>query len=214
MYMDDFDHIKNSSNKNKELGFTLIELMVVIAIVAILSAIAVPNLLTWVCRSRSTEASDFHAQIFVAIHGYAENEDLQRLNACNGSPSFSSFQGSAGDWRCLGVDIPSLKPGRRYQLIYNAFDSGGAAATITIPSDIAPATTCTGSVTPAASNMQYVSIACGNIDGDPDLDITGLFYDRMVKANCQMGNAAGPDGTSPFTDNSCEAPPVGRDCMD
>ena len=40
----------------KRAGFTLVELMIVVAIIGVLSAIAIPNFLTWAARSRRTEA--------------------------------------------------------------------------------------------------------------------------------------------------------------
>lgn len=42
---------------SEQRGFTLLELMVVVAIIAILAAIAVPNLNTFIRRSRSSEAA-------------------------------------------------------------------------------------------------------------------------------------------------------------
>ena len=44
-----------NSKKNKNLGFTLVELIVVLVILAILAAILVPTLLSWIDRARKQE---------------------------------------------------------------------------------------------------------------------------------------------------------------
>ncbi len=56
-------------------GFTLIELMIVVAIIGILAAIAVPNFVKFQCRSKQSEAKTNLKSIYVAQESYrAEND--------------------------------------------------------------------------------------------------------------------------------------------
>ncbi|RMF93609.1 MAG: prepilin-type N-terminal cleavage/methylation domain-containing protein [Candidatus Schekmanbacteria bacterium] len=57
------------SKKNKK-GFTLIELMIVVAIIGILAAIAVPNFLKFQSRAKQSEAKNNLSAIFTAEISY------------------------------------------------------------------------------------------------------------------------------------------------
>ena len=56
-------------------GFTLIELMIVVAIIGILAAIAIPNFVKFQCRSKQSEAKTNLKAVFVAQEGYRSEND-------------------------------------------------------------------------------------------------------------------------------------------
>ncbi len=60
-----------ASQKNR--GFTLIELMIVVAIVAIIAAIAYPNYTNHVLRTRRTDGKEFLMRIAAAQERYYTN---------------------------------------------------------------------------------------------------------------------------------------------
>ncbi|MCG8532082.1 MAG: prepilin-type N-terminal cleavage/methylation domain-containing protein, partial [Desulfovibrionales bacterium] len=60
-------------------GFTLIELMIVVAIIGILAAIAIPNFLNYQCKARQSEAKTALGAIRTAEEAYyAETETYSR----------------------------------------------------------------------------------------------------------------------------------------
>ena len=56
-------------------GFTLIELMIVVAIIGILAAIAIPNFVKFQCRSKQSEAKGSLKAIYTAEESYRAEQD-------------------------------------------------------------------------------------------------------------------------------------------
>jgi type IV pilus assembly protein PilA len=74
--------------KRGKKGFTLIELMIVVAIIGILAAIAIPNFLRFQAKSKQSEAKTNLGGIFTAETAYfAENNGFANLGTVSWAPT-------------------------------------------------------------------------------------------------------------------------------
>jgi type IV pilus assembly protein PilA len=94
-----------------EKGFTLIELMIVVAIIGILAAIAIPNFMSYQCKAKQSEAKSALGQIRVMQEAYRAEHDTYGSNltsigfsmpgdakysySISGTPSSSAFTAQA-----------------------------------------------------------------------------------------------------------------------
>ena len=62
--------------RKKTKGFTLIELMIVVAIIGILAAIAIPNFLRYQAKSKQSEAKANLGAIFTSETSYKAEKDI------------------------------------------------------------------------------------------------------------------------------------------
>ena len=68
-------------------GFTLIELMIVVAIIGILAAIAIPNFVAYQAKSKQSEAKVSLGAIFTsAVAFQAESQNPQSYSPCDDQP--------------------------------------------------------------------------------------------------------------------------------
>ena len=71
--------------RNNQKGFTLIELMIVVAIIGILAAIAIPNFLNYQLKAKTAEAKTNLGSIKTAQEAYKAETDVYVV--CTASPN-------------------------------------------------------------------------------------------------------------------------------
>lgn len=69
----------------KQKGFTLVELMIVVAIIGILAAVAIPAFMKYMNRAKSSEAEQFIKKIADGARAYYHNPTVANLNAVVGN---------------------------------------------------------------------------------------------------------------------------------
>jgi len=75
-------------NLRKREGFTLIELMIVVAIIGILAAIAIPNFLRFQAKSKQSEARELLSTVYTAEVAYfAEQNTYAVLTTAGFEPA-------------------------------------------------------------------------------------------------------------------------------
>jgi len=93
---------KSPNQRAREAGFSLIELMVVVTIIGVLGAIAVPRYISYVRSSETAEVGQMAGQIVSAVAGYI---DAQSMTA---SAANTLFNGTVLTADAAGTGVTTL----------------------------------------------------------------------------------------------------------
>lgn len=181
----------------KKGGFTLIELMIVVAIIGILAAIAIPNFIRFQAKSKQSEAKTNLKAIFTAQKAYFGEKDKYQVNF-----TVIGFDPEAGNRYSYGMATGCAAPVDATPTARRAGAIAGCIGQDALKFPTAPAAADAVNavgVNPdidTCPNCSFNATALGNVDNDPEGDTWGITS-NTVAGEAVVQNPCGIDEDTP-----------------
>ncbi len=207
--------------KRKLKGFTLIELMIVVAIIGILAAIAIPNFIKFQARSKQGEAKTNLKSLFTAQKTYFAEKDT--YSSLMGTIGFSPERGNryamrmdpACVWEGRAATAPT-NTGVATCIEVDTFRFVGSTAQPVVDaasSAVLPAPPVGNTALTTQNEVQatavggFSALALGNADNDSSIDswLMSSYNGTFVVGTC-FEAANNPAGTAYNTYNDVSCP--------
>ena len=197
--------------KRLQKGFTLIELMIVVAIIGILAAIAIPNFIKFQARSKQSEAKANLKASFTAMKAFYQEKD--RYSSIVTEIGFVPERNNRYAYFLNGAAVVLSDRSATVET-YPAGSNGIGVDEFKGYTVVAyQQSACTGTGIPDANTWndavgapQWTVFAVGNVDGDTDLDHWSIStgsrsFPGTATATCmQTGNVAGGEPANDHND--------------